>query len=160
MPDQRRINAALSQQPGELGCVMADMSGEKIGDWFEIQGSLAAAWRRVAERPLQIYKQLARIVNSSRLPHVVPYEAAISIIFREEIALALAQTSITRDPTESAMIMARRRVGAPFPRGDARFKIEALLETIKLRLHLVQLVKPSQMCCRPCRVLPVLAFGM
>ena len=37
--------------------------------------------------------------------------------------------------------MARRRVGAPFPRGEARFKIEALLETVKLRLQLAQISK-------------------
>lgn len=35
----------------------------------------------------------------------------------------------------------RRRVGAPFPRGEARFKIEALLETVKLRLRLAPLAE-------------------
>ena len=141
MPDQRRLSVIFELKLGESTCVPPDMFGKKMGDFFEIHGPVFIAWMRVAERPLQIYNQLVRIVNSSRLPHVVAYQAAITSAFREEMELNSGTTSTCRDPTESAMIMARRRVGAPFPRGEARFKIEALLDTIKLRLDLALLAK-------------------
>ena len=71
MPVQAKINAVLHLPLNETNCVAPAMFGEKLGDFFEISGPLAMAWKSLTERPFQIYKQLARIVTSSRLPHVV-----------------------------------------------------------------------------------------
>ena len=60
-----------------------------------------------------------------------------------------ASSRTARDPSISALLNAKRRVGARFPQGEARFKIEALLDSVKLRLKLVPTAKNFSSYFRP-----------
>ena len=138
-PDPR-VHQAFPLAPTETQCIKASMFSDEIGKWFGITGQAALAWHQAVKQPMALYKAITRVVNTGRLPHVQAYESAIAKVYHEEMEIA-ARSNTTRDPRPSALISARRRVGAPFPRGESRLKIEALLETIKLRLKLVPVVK-------------------
>lgn len=146
--DPRRLRNALNCHPAETRCFSPNMFFDEVGRWFGLPHQIVEAWRRVNDMPSKVYKQLAQLVNTERLPHVQAYEAAITSIYHEEMELA-STTRIDRDPRDAALLSVKRRVGAPFPQGEARFKIEALLETIKLRLKLVPTAKAFGDSIRP-----------
>lgn len=152
-----RLGSAFYTHPSEIHCFDPTMFFESVGEWFGLSPNIAGAWRRAVEHPFKVYHKLARMVNNERLPHVQAYESAISKIYHEEMDLA-ASSRIARDPSAAALLSAKRRVGAPFPQGEARFKIEALLDSIKLRLKLVPTAKRFSLFFRP--TISVSAFGV
>jgi hypothetical protein len=139
MPNSMNIEALLRLDPAETRCIPAEVFLDRLTEVFFINGPLFNAWRQVTDELIAIYKRLARVVNSDQLPHVAAHESAVSTVYREEMEMVLATSpsSSERDHTARCLMLAKRRVGAPFPRGERRFKIEALFETIKLRLRLV-----------------------
>ncbi|RXK38429.1 hypothetical protein M231_04338 [Tremella mesenterica] len=143
-PNMQLINLQMCLAPDAMNCVPSNIFFEEISKYFSITGPIAVAWKKTVEGPMLLYRNLARMVNNARLPHVAAYEAALTSAFHEEMELSTSEspnTATIRDATQSAMLTARRRVGAPFPRGEARFKIEALLESIKVRLKLAPVAK-------------------
>lgn len=143
-----RLKNAFFADPSETRCMNPVIFVDEVEGWFGMTQHIAEAWRSVNKTPFKLYKQLAQLVNTEKLPHVQAYEAAISAVYHEEMQLA-ASSNIDRDPRDAALLSARRRVGAPFPQGEARFKIEALLESIKLRLKLVPTAKAFSDGIRP-----------
>jgi hypothetical protein len=112
---------------------------------FGVEGAAGEAWRDAVSPHLDIYRRMANIVNSNRMPHFLAYEGAISSIYFQELELAGAsKVSITRDSKPAALRMARRRVGVPPPGGQMRFTIQALHETIYARLKMAEVA--TNMC--------------
>lgn len=121
---------------------------EGVEHWFGLNKNIASAWGQAVDGPFKLYPKLARMVNTERLPHILAYESAITKIYHEEMRLA-SFSRIGRDPSAAALLSAKRRVGAPFPQGEARFKIEALLDSIKLRPKLIPTAKKFSSFFRP-----------
>lgn len=135
-PIAPRLNSALRLNPIDTQCIGFAMFEEDIAGWFAIDDAVKHAWIEITKKAMSSYKQLSQLVNRNRLPHVAAYESAIVKVYREEIKKA-EKSKLQRDPGPSALLSAKRRVGALFPRGEARLRIEALFETIKIRLKLV-----------------------
>lgn len=151
LPSMPRLGGLLRLDPTSKQCIDPAIFCERVGDIFEITGSMETVWQKLVKTVFTAYRSLARMVNTDRAPHVAAYEAAVTAVFAEEMAMAtnVARKS-HRDTTATAMLMARRRVGAPFPRGEARFKIEALIETIKIRLKLSPMATAVGEALRSC----------
>lgn len=149
MPDRAQVNALLRLRPDDRFCIVSDMFTEDLEKLFMISGRLNAGWRKVIDKPLRVYKQLGRIINRKELPHVIAYENAITKLHREEVDLARQRVTSSQSTkntsehhlVERAMRVAKMRVGAPFPRGEMRYKIEAIHETIKIRLAIAPIAE-------------------
>ena len=137
MPTPKQLDSYMSLTPDDVKCFISEHFSDNLRLLFHIDGPMAAAWRRLVEVPMRVYKQLGHLVNQDALPHVLAYEAAVTGIYRQEMVMVESRKGGPGgNPHERAMRVAKMRVGAPFPKGDGRFKIEALQETIKIRLEL------------------------
>ncbi|BEJ11583.1 hypothetical protein CspHIS471_0200430 [Cutaneotrichosporon sp. HIS471] len=118
-------------------CVSVKAFTGDESNMFGISGVLGNAWRKVAHRHLDLYAGLAKLVHQDGMPHSVAYQGAISSIFFKELDIAReSSASATRDPKKAALLMARRRVGAPPPQGQTVYSVEALALTIEVRLKM------------------------
>lgn len=137
-PDMRRKLFPLGKKDDK--CIAPDYFQCAIPGLFGIDGAAGQLWQKFAGRTLQLYRLLSEMANSHRMPHTVAYEGAMSSIYWNELMIAReSSVSATRDPSQAALLTARRRLGAPPPGGEARFKIEALLQTIHARLKLASI---------------------
>ncbi|BEI88683.1 uncharacterized protein CcaverHIS019_0200450 [Cutaneotrichosporon cavernicola] len=120
-----------------IHCISVKAFMGNKSNMFGISGVLGNAWRKVAQRHLDLYAGLAKLVNQDGMPHSVAYQGAISSIYFKELDIARESSpSATRDPKKAALLMARRRVGAPPPQGQAVFSVGALALTIEVRLKM------------------------
>jgi hypothetical protein len=136
--DGKRMVAELSTYTTKMiHCVSANAFSCEKNNMFGISGVLGDAWRKAMQRHLRLYANLVQLVNQNRMPHNVAYQGAISSIYFKELELAReSSVSATRDPAKAALLMARRRVGAPPPGGQAVCTVEAIALTIDLRLKM------------------------
>lgn len=137
--DGKRMVAELGTFTDQMiHCISAKAFACEKQNLFGITGVLGVAWRQAANRHLKLYASLVNIVNQTRLPHNVAYQSAISSIYFKELELARESSiSVTHEPKKAALLMARRRVGAPPPGGQAVFSTNALALTIEVRLTMV-----------------------
>lgn len=87
-----------------------------------------------------------RVRGARSSAHSKAYEAAFTSIYWRELGSVRARqavrtsgqekTAAARSPHDMAMRLARLQVGAPVPRMEQQYRIEALLETIKIRSRL------------------------
>ena len=92
-----------------------------------------------------------RVRGARSSAHIKSYEAAFTSIYWRELGSVRARqavrtsgqekTAAARSPHDMAMRLARLQVGAPVPRMEQQYWIEALLETIKIRSRLATLAR-------------------
>jgi hypothetical protein len=135
-----RLGDALFLGSNDQRCIESGMFFGEVDKWFGVTGQAAFAWRNSVKKPIETYKSAARIVNSGSTSHAQIHRSFMAQVYRQEMELA-ATGDPTTDARTSALISARRRVGVPSPMCDATYRIEALLETIKIRLKLIPVVE-------------------
>ncbi|CAK9783071.1 unnamed protein product [Cutaneotrichosporon oleaginosum] len=136
--DAKRMVAELGKFTDQMiHCVEAREFHCEKTNIFGIVGVLGHTWRKAAQQHLYLYAKLAKLVNQSNMPHNVAYQSAVSSIYFQELEFA-RQSIVTRsrDPQKTALLTARRRVGAPPPGGQAVYSVEALALTIEIRLQM------------------------
>lgn len=143
MPAKKRLNAIFRLRPDDEQCISPEVFTGDLKGLFKIDPNLGSTWRKITESAMKVYQHLAKMINRNALPHVMAYQEALTSIYRQEMDLAQARLMVTPESaidqarrSDRAMRVARMRVGTPFPQGESRFKIEAIHETIQLRLHL------------------------
>lgn len=92
-----------------------------------------------------------RVRGARSSAHIKAYEAAFTSIYWRELDAVRARhavrisveekTTAARSPHDMAMRLARLQVGAPVPRTERQYRIEALLGTIKIRSRLAALAR-------------------
>lgn len=108
---------------------------QQLKDLFALQGPIVEGWRKAVEPITSEYRSLEKLYSGESSPHVLAWDAAVGTIIQ------LEEDSVRANGekfTHGHFSPAEARVGAPFPQGEARFKTEALLTTINLRLGLAR----------------------
>jgi len=89
-------------------------------------------WNRLLKPLLQLYKAVTGVA-ATRSAHVTAYEAAISILYYQEIAALNTGSPPPPSPEETALRLAKQLVGTGPPLADKRFRVEAIWLSVELR---------------------------
>lgn len=84
----QRLNAALFLHPSDTQSKGFAIFEDEIGGWFGIEGAAKKKWLGATRDAMRSYKQLAVLFDRSQLPHVTADEAAIAMIYHEEMKKA------------------------------------------------------------------------
>ncbi|KAH8835068.1 hypothetical protein DL96DRAFT_1808988 [Flagelloscypha sp. PMI_526] len=99
------------------------------------------AWKALIKNIVRPYRDLAAMTKQQS-PHSRTYHASISTLYRQELHKLLdGDHTLAQSPEEFAMREADKRVGQPPHKADTRYKIDAYLLTVTLRLYMVQVAR-------------------
>lgn len=105
-----------------------------------LSASEAKAWFTIVRELHQVYKKVAKVA-STRSSHVRAYEAALSTLYRLEMA-ALADDPVgSLTPEPLAMQNVNRKIGQPPHKADRRYHLEAFLLSVELRFMFGQIAR-------------------
>jgi len=104
-------------------------------------GDESRAWNKIVRDLLKLYKKIAEVAGT-RGPHVLAYGAALTTLYRLELA------DITSDPERAcdkpeplAMEAVNRKIGQPPHKADTRFQVEAFFLSLELRYTLAEIAQ-------------------
>src|SRR5258708_25371716 len=72
-------------------------------------------------------------VGASRSAHMTAYEAAISMLYDQELGQINACPRLPPHPEGSAIALAKQLIGTSPPHADKRFRVEAIWLSMELR---------------------------
>jgi len=121
-------------------------------------------WGGLLKPLLQLYKAVIGVA-ATQSPHVTAYEAAISVLWDQEITALITIPQPTSSPEDTALQLAKRLVGTGPPFADKRFRVEAIWLSVELRYVLggialcrLRRVRSVARCNKDQRVLGWAAF--
>ncbi|THH13828.1 hypothetical protein EW146_g6431 [Bondarzewia mesenterica] len=101
----------------------------------------ATAWNAIVKGLIGAYKKVASVATT-RGPHIRAYEAALSTLYRLEIAAITGDPSRDCDaPEPLAMDEVNKKIGQPPHKADTRFQVEAFFLSLELRFMLAQIAR-------------------
>lgn len=135
--------AALSSLPeGNLKCIHPGLFENRTrSNIFGIVGSIADAWNKLVQPYMDIYQPLAVMINSEAMPHTMADEAVVATTYGHEMELLLltaVQQGYSNTVTKE-LWAAQHRVGTAPLVSHAWFKIEALHQTVRIRLKMAEI---------------------
>ncbi|KAL0563436.1 hypothetical protein V5O48_018631, partial [Marasmius crinis-equi] len=97
-------------------------------------------WFKIISDVHKLYKKVASI-SRRRSSHVRAYEAALSTLFRLEMAHLGSgdEVGAVNAPEQLALDIVHKNIGQPPPKADVRYQIEAFLLSVELRFMLGQI---------------------
>lgn len=102
---------------------------------------IAGKWHNVTSDLLARYRDVVALANT-RGPHIRTYEAALSTLYRLELAAIAEDHSRASDaPEPLAMQEVNKKIGQPPHKADTRFQIEAFFLSLELRFMIAQVAQ-------------------
>jgi hypothetical protein len=99
------------------------------------------AWNKIVRDLLKLYKRVAEVART-RGPHVQAYGAALSTLYRLELAAIASDPERACDkPEPLAMEAVNRKIGQPPHKADTRFQVEAFFLSLELRHTLAEIAQ-------------------
>ena len=89
-------------------------------------------WNRSLRELLDIYDAVSAVA-AARSAHMTAYEAAISMLYDQELRRIIARPRPPRHPEGSAIALAKQLIGTYPPNADKRFRVEAIWLSMELR---------------------------
>ena len=97
------------------------------------------AWNKIAMEINRVYGSIVGVA-SARSAHAKAYEAAMATLFKLEMEAVARHPSKTRKTRHEAVLaIVNAKIGQPPHRADRKYRIEAFLLSIELRLMLAQI---------------------
>jgi hypothetical protein len=104
-------------------------------------GRETRAWQGIVKDLLLAYDKIVGIAKT-RSAHVKAYQAALSTLYRLELAeIAQDPARNTDHPEPIAMAAVNQKIGQPPHKADRRYHVEAFLLSIELRFMLAQVAR-------------------
>ena len=139
LPNHHRLLNLLANPTDSAESIHSDVFDDKVGTLFYLPSNLVKIWRNTLRPVLDIYTRLDKIYSEKTSPHVQAFEAAKNAIIAHEEQVLAPHSIVTVAIAHEAKVVAEERIGVPFPQGEKRFKLEALLATITLRLAMAKM---------------------
>ena len=99
----------------------------------------ASSWTAVVNNIVKAYRKVSAVATT-RGPHIRAYEAALSTLYRLELAvIAVDPARATDAPEPLAMMEVNKKIGQPPHKADTRFQVEAFLLSLELRFMLAEI---------------------
>lgn len=99
----------------------------------------ASSWTAVVNDIVKAYRKVSAVATT-RGPHIRAYEAALSTLYRLELAvIAVDPARATDAPEPLAMMEVNKKIGQPPHKADTRFQVEAFLLSLELRFMLAEI---------------------
>jgi hypothetical protein len=104
-------------------------------------GEESRAWNKIIRDLLNLYKKVVEIAGT-RGPHVHAYGAALTTLYRLELAAIASDPERACDKPELlAMEAVNRKIGQPPYKADTRFQVEGFFLSLELRYALAEIAQ-------------------
>jgi hypothetical protein len=138
------INGAMRYNGTRFESIHPAFFDGRLKDLFVIDGPIARVWRQAIKPLMDAYVKLDQLFSTESSPHVRILQSTVNKLtaqHQEAMVLANGGGQVTQQMAAGSQAIAVKRIGVPFPRGEKRFKLEALQLAIRMRLQLARLSK-------------------
>jgi len=112
-----------------------------IGGIHGLSGDDYTAWKKWSKPFVTIYEKVVSVACTQG-PHVKAYHAALSTLYRLELAALEGDPSrVLHAPESIAIAEVNKKIGQPPHKADTKYQVEALLISIDIRLQLAEIAE-------------------